>query len=83
MPTKLWTGLMMLGVSLLLAGCAQTTASVATTDYGLCDDPRTEAPSDGILQPIRWSVDDTDDTIRQAKENNAVGLELCGSGWGQ
>jgi len=57
--------------------------SVATTDYGLCDDPRTEEKWDGLLRPVRWSANDTDETIRQAKENNSVGVRLCGSGWGQ
>lgn len=88
MQTRRLTGLMMPALTLLLvmpilAGCARTMASVATTDYGLCDDPRTEEKWDGLLQPIRWSVNDTDETIRQAKANNAQGLELCGSEWGQ
>ena len=88
MRTKLSTGLMMPVLTLLLAmpilaGCARTMALSAPIDYGLCDDPRTPEKWDGLLQPIRWSDKDTDETIRQAKANNAQGLELCGSEWGQ
>lgn len=88
MQTRPLTGLIapamtLLLVTLTLTGCARTMASVATTDYGLCDDPRTEEKGDGLLQPIRWSANDTDETIRQAKANNAQGLELCGDQWGQ
>lgn len=34
-----------------------------------------------IAKPIYWSVGDTDATIAQAKEQNAVGVKLCG--WGK
>jgi hypothetical protein len=30
------------------------------------------------FKPIAWTVTDTDETIRQAKEHNAVGVKLCG-----
>jgi len=50
----------------MLAGCATTTGSGATKVY--C----------GATAPVRWSVADTDDTIRQAKAHNAVGRRLCG-----
>lgn len=33
-----------------------------------------------VAKPIYWSSKDTDDTIAQAKEHNAVGKALCG--WG-
>jgi len=29
-------------------------------------------------QPIRWSVKDTDETIRQARAHNAIGRKICG-----
>ncbi|MFG1184925.1 hypothetical protein [Xanthobacter aminoxidans] len=50
----------------MLAGCATTTGSGATRVY--C----------GAAAPIRWSLSDTDETIRQAKAANAVGRRLCG-----
>lgn len=31
------------------------------------------------FQPITWSKQDTDDTLRQVKAHNAVYLTLCGS----
>lgn len=88
MQMRHWTRPMMLGLTLaltplILTGCARTMASVATTDYGLCDDPRTPEKWDGLLQPIYWKSSWPDDAIAQAKENNAVGLATCGSGWGQ
>jgi len=83
-----WTTLTMHALTLLLgmttlAACATTTASVATPDYGLCDDPRTPEKWDGLLTPTYWQSSWPDDAIRQAKEKNAVGLKICGSGWGQ
>jgi hypothetical protein len=53
---------------LILAGCATTTASVAT-----------DAVACSAFEPIRWSRKDTDETIRQAKEHNAVWAALCGT----
>lgn len=50
----------------MLAGCATTTGSGASKVY--C----------AAAQPIRWSVADSDGTIRQAKAHNAVGRRLCG-----
>lgn len=75
--------LMLLSVTLILSGCARTMDLSAKVDYGLCDDPRTAEKWDGLLQPIRWSDEDTDETIRQAKSNNAQGKALCGDQWGQ
>lgn len=66
-----------------LAGCATTTGSVSTTEYGICDDPRTEAKWDGLLQPTYWRSSWPDDAIEQAKERNAVGLRVCGEQWGK
>lgn len=51
---------------LTLAGCATTTGTGATKVY--C----------GASAPITWSVQDTDETIRQAKAHNEVGKRLCG-----
>ncbi|MDQ0305357.1 hypothetical protein J2S75_004409 [Ancylobacter polymorphus] len=31
-----------------------------------------------MLQPVRWSAADTDETIRQVKANNAAGKVVCG-----
>jgi hypothetical protein len=31
-----------------------------------------------IAKPIAWSARDTDSTIEQVKEHNAVGAALCG-----
>lgn len=31
-----------------------------------------------IAKPITWSASDTDQTIREVKEHNAVGRRLCG-----
>jgi len=53
---------------LILAGCATTTASVGT-----------DAVACSAFEPIRWSNQDTDDTIRQVKEHNAAWGALCGT----
>ena len=59
----------MLTLTLLAAGCATTTAGVATeSGRALCEQ----------FEPIRWSARDTDETIRAAKAHNAVGARLCG-----
>lgn len=54
---------------LVLTGCATTTGSNATDPTTLCK----------ILQPITWSEEDSDDTIRGVKVNNAKWIELCGN----
>jgi hypothetical protein len=55
-----------------LTGCATTTGSNA---------PTSEVPFCTAAQSISWSKRDTDVTIVQIKEHNAVGKELCG--WGK
>lgn len=50
----------------ILASCATTTASNATNSFCLA------------AKPIYWSAKDTDETIKEAKEHNAVGKKLCG-----
>jgi hypothetical protein len=56
-----------LALLLPLAACTTTTGGGATK-AALCDQ----------FAPIRWSASDTVETIRQAKEANAVGAALCG-----
>jgi hypothetical protein len=53
-----------------LTACATTIPSVAPTDKVAC----------ASFAPVYWSKSDTDKTIAQAKEHNAVGKALCG--WG-
>lgn len=60
--------LLVIALSLpILAGCVTTTDSSAGIRV-YCDN----------ADPITWSDKDTDETIRQAKANNAVWKELCG-----
>ena len=72
MPTVLSSGRMKLALMLtaampILAGCVTTTGlNGATSVY--C----------ASAKPMRWSDNDTDETIRQAKAHNAVGKRLCG-----
>jgi hypothetical protein len=56
-----------LALTLSLGACATTTGSVAT-------DVSCEA-----FEPILWSQEDTDETIRQIREHNAVWVALCQS----
>ena len=51
----------------LLSACASRTAGSAT-EMALCDQ----------FKPILWSDADSDKTIAQAKQANAVGARLCG-----
>jgi hypothetical protein len=51
---------------LILTGCATTTATVGT-----------DAVACSVFEPIRWSKQDTTDTIRQVKEHNATWDALC------
>lgn len=50
----------------LLAGCAQTMATGATS-AAMCDQ----------FKPIGWSTQDTDLTIQGVKSHNAVHAALC------
>lgn len=56
----------MLMLALLPASCATTTGG-GETRAALCDQ----------FRPVRWSVQDTDETIAQSKANNAVGVAVC------
>ena len=63
-----------------MAGCTlNRTNTVARVDYGICDDPRTLEKGDGVLRPITYSVNDTDETVMQVQEHNSVYEELCPS----
>jgi hypothetical protein len=57
---------------LTLPGCATTTASVGT-----------DAVACSAFEPIRWSKEDTDDTIRQAKAHNAAWKAVCATRYWQ
>ncbi len=52
---------------LLLSGCV-TTMGGGETRAALCDQ----------FRPVSWSIKDTDETIAQSKQNNAVGVRVCG-----
>ena len=58
--------LTLIAAILTLSACATTTGSGGTDVF--CR----------AAKPVRWSVRDSDDTIRQAKAHNAVGRKLCG-----
>lgn len=51
---------------MILPGCATTTAFVET-----------DAVACSAFEPIRWSKNDTGETIRQAKEHNAAWVAVC------
>ena len=53
---------------LTLAACATTTASSGRSERALCD----------AFRPIHWAAGDTDQTVREAKAHNAVGVKICG-----
>lgn len=55
-----------LPLMLILSACVTTTGSGGTETY--CK----------VVEPIGWSVEDTDETIAQVKSHNAVWVELCG-----
>jgi hypothetical protein len=59
-----------------LFGCALNRAPVASqktiADFYCGNDTQP-----GAYVPVRWSKDDTDETIAQTKANNAVYTEIC------
>lgn len=59
-----------LGMLLALTACATLTGCATMTASGGTECTR--------WRPIYWSKSDTDDTIRQVKEHNAVFKKLCG-----
>lgn len=60
--------LVALAPALMLAACVTTTDTVVTDT------------SCAAFEPIRWSVADTDETIRQVRGHNAAWGSLCASG---
>jgi hypothetical protein len=58
---------------LLLAGCATNRTGTEGIRAFYCG---TET-APGAYAPVRWSVNDTDDTIAQTKANNAVYKATC------
>jgi len=57
---------MLIGSTLTLASCATTTAT--SGNKAVCS----------VWQPVTWAGADTDETIRQAKANNAARDNYCG-----
>ena len=60
-------------VCALLAGCATNrigTEGIKAFYCGAGDDP-------GAYVPVRWSRQDTDETIAQVKQNHAVWSDVC------
>lgn len=56
----------MLALALILTNC--TTTGGSATRSALCDQ----------FRPVRWSSQDTAQTVAEVKANNAVGKALCG-----
>lgn len=59
-----------------LGACATTTASGGTDPPAGAEQLGRAAFCD-VAEPIRWADQDTDATIAQVKEHNAVGVRLC------
>lgn len=58
----------------ILTGCATTTTvSSVATDRVAC----------AVFHPIYWSARDTQKSVEQIKEHNAVGKAVCGWGAGK
>ncbi len=65
-----FTGFLLLS---FLAGCSSLrigTEGIRTAYCGTDQKP-------GLYAPVEWSRQDTDETIRQTKANNAVYLDMC------
>lgn len=56
----------LVGLSLIVAGCSQTTASSGVTRLTCTSFP-----------PITWSDKDTPETVRQVKQHNAGWKAVC------
>lgn len=57
-----------MSLSVTLTACVTTTASKGKTNTAsFCQ----------VAEPIYWSSKDTDETIKQVKEHNAVGVQIC------
>jgi uncharacterized lipoprotein YajG len=66
-----------LGLLPTLAGCAPLTTLFAAPQ---APEPISHASFCEIARPITWADGDTDATLAQIQEHNAVGVKLCG--WG-
>lgn len=65
MPTRSAKMALLLALGLTLTGCVTTAGG--ETKAALCDQ----------FRPIRWSSQDTPETVAQSKAHNAVGKSLC------
>lgn len=61
-------------LALILSAAALTLSSCATLTAG----GETERALCSSFRPITWSTQDTDQTIREVKAHNAVGVSVCG-----
>lgn len=66
MPTLFAKPVLMLVLALTLQACMTTAGG--ETKAALCDQ----------FQPIRWSSQDTPETVAQSKAHNAAGKAICG-----
>lgn len=57
---------------LTLTGCSTMTATGAIKEF-YCGSPS----QPGAYVPVRWSKEDTPDTVRATKANNAVYAAVC------
>lgn len=75
---KAWTRALLLAITLpsILTACATTTtvsSAPTSPDRVAC----------AVFQPIYWSARDTQKSVEQIKEHNAVGKAVCGWGAGK
>ena len=59
---------------LVLSGCQTIQGRSSATSAGLLG----RAPFCSVAEPITYSRRDTVETVKQVREHNAVGNELCG-----
>lgn len=73
MPSRkpLLLALMLLAAMPILSACAKMTGSGGIEPVQGAD------TFCGVAKPIMWSSQDTDETIREVKEHNAVYVRLC------
>lgn len=74
MSRKRWTlaGLFAISLHVILQACAPTMATAEKMES-----PAQTDVACSSFEPIRWSVQDTDQTIAQVKEHNAAWRALC------
>lgn len=61
---------------LMAASCETTTGTSVNRDLICGNDSK---GIEGLLRPIYWADEDTDETIRQVKERNAEWGAVCGA----